>query len=210
VPAGDEYFEDLLKVNLQYSGERNTAENVFFLSNLSAHGAAEAALLTLANSIGTKFAETILDYLSTAIGFIACTVADWTSADGLTATQDFSDHGSVSGDYPTDQVAVLLNEESLTRYRGGHGRMYLPTTGVSNMASGLAWTNTFVADMTAAAVAFIDYINTLSLGGDPCTFVLYHRGSPDVTQGFEEVVGITCSPTPGTQRRRVRRVGHLR
>lgn len=207
--AGDEYFEDLLKIILFYTGERNTALNVFYASCLGAHGATAEDLDTLAENIGTSFASNVLPHISENYGFSMCSVADWTSADGLTGFQDFDDQGSVSGTAPTDQVAILLNEEGLMRYRGGHGRFYLPTTGTTNMESGLSWTGAFVSAVTAAAADFLNYVATQTIGDDLLTPVLYHRGSKDLEQGYEDIVGITCSPTPGTQRRRVRRVGHL-
>lgn len=209
--AGDDYYEDLLKIVLQYEGERNTAENVLYASCLGAHGAALGALDTLAQNIGGKWGTEIMPYVSAAVTLVNCLVADWTSADGLTGEYAFDIAGGLTGDNLTDQVATLVNETTLMRYRGGRGRIYIPQPDVTKIESGTSWTSTFVSDIDTAITAWADFTNEQSIGDDLLTWVLYHRaGSKNLEQGFETIIGADCSSIPGTQRRRVRRVGHLR
>jgi hypothetical protein len=209
--AGDEYYEDLLKIVLSYSGEHNTAENVFYASCLGAHGATLTDLNDLAGSVITDWASDVMPLVGSTIALIQATVSDWTDADGLTGIATGDHVGGLTGDPLTDQVATLINEETLMRYRGGRGRIYIPQPDVTKILTGTTWTTAFVSDMSDAVTAFFNSLNVLSIGDDLLTAVLYHRaGNKVVEQGFEDIVEVTCSPTPGTQRRRVRRVGHLR
>lgn len=208
MPAGTEYYEDLLRIQVSYAGERNTAQNVFYASCLGAHSASLSALGILAGDIWTEWAAQLLPYISSAISLIEIAVSDWTSAEGLTGVHTGSVPGSLTGDIMTDQVAVLCNFVTDLRYRGGRGRMYLPQPDVTKIETGTEWTGAFVTDIGTAMETLLDYLNGLEIGDDLLTWVLYHRGTTAVPQGFEPVLGIECSPTPGTQRRRVRRVGH--
>lgn len=208
--AGDEYFEDLLKVNLQYSGDRNTAENVFYASCLGAHGATLTDLNDLASSIFTLAGTYIMEAVQEGIALVAVKVADWTSNLGLTGEHTGSTAGSLTGDPLTAQVTGLINYQTNERYRGGRGRMYIPPPDVASVETDLAWSSSYVTSRDSGMTAFFDGVDELSIGDDLLTVVLYHRGTDTVPQGFEAVIGVTCSPVPGTQRRRVRRVGHLR
>lgn len=211
MPDTTDYYPDLMKINVQYSGERNTAENVLYASCLGAHGATSEDLTTLAEDIGSSWATHFMPYISSAYALANVLVADWTDSDGLTGEYPNTTAGGLTGDILTDQVAMLINYETLMRYRGGRGRMYLPAPDATVIDSGTAWTDDQVTHITTACEGVFDYINTLSVGDDLLTVVLYHRpGSKVVVQGFEEIAGVSCSPVPGTQRRRVRRVGHLR
>jgi hypothetical protein len=209
--AGDDYYEDLLKIIVSYTGERNTAENICYASCLGAHGATLSDLNTLAGDIFTLWAAQIMTNVIESVILSLIEVADWTDADGLTGSLTGDTAGSLTGEYPPDQVASLVNYETLMRYRGGRGRMYLPQPNAAQLVSGDSWTTAHVTNVTDGITNVFNGINELSIGDDLLTVVLYHRaGSKVVEQGFEDVVAATCSPVPGTQRRRVRRVGHKR
>lgn len=205
-----EYFEDLLKFNITYTGERNTAANVFFAHCTAAAGAALDTLEGLATTIGDYWGANVMPLISDTVTLSGCTCADWTSADGLTGIVDLSIAGSLSGGKLTDQVATLLNYQTNLRYRGGRGRMYLPQPDDTKILTGDSWTTSFVGDIEAAMAGVMGEVNDQTISGSALTYSLYHRGTAKVPQGVETVLAILCSPTPGTQRRRVRRVGHKR
>lgn len=208
--AGDQYFEDLLKVEITYTGERNTAANVMYSSCLGAHGATLSDLNGLAESIGNSWAENIMPLVSSSVTCETCFVSDWTDADGLTGSHLQATAGELTGGKLPSQVAVLINEETLMRYRGGRGRIYIPQPDTTKLTTDQTWDGTFVNSMTDAIVGVLDAINALSIGDDLLTAVLYHRdGNKVVEQGFEAIQAVTANATPGTQRRRVRRVGHI-
>lgn len=209
--AGDEYFEDLLKIEFTYSGERNTAANILYASCEAAHGASAADLVTAAETIGGYWENHIMPYVSDAVTFQNCYVSDWTSSDGLTGVYNYDTAGSLTDETLPAQVATLVNETSLLRYRGGRGRIYLPQATYAQLETDTTWTSGFISDVTDGVAAFFEETNELELGDDLLTLVLYHRaGSKVVEQGFEAIQGVACNPYPGTQRRRVRRVGHKR
>lgn len=208
--AGDQYFEDLLKIEFTYTGERNTAANIMYASCAAAHGATFDSLASLATTIGTLWVDNIMPLIHEAITLEYCYVSDWTDADGLTAGELEVQAGGLTGELLPDQVATLINLESLSRYRGGHGRIYIPAPEQAKIQTGTTWTSAFADDMTTAITAVLNGINDATISDDPLTSVLYHRaGAKIVEQGFEEITGAVCSLTPGTQRRRVRRVGHI-
>lgn len=208
--AGDEYFEDLLKITLNYSGERNTAANILFASCTAAHGASLSALESLATTFAEYVVGNMMPLVSSSVSFLDCTVADWTSADGLTGGYEDSAAGGLTGGKLPSQVCVLINFITNTRYRGGHGRVYVPQPDTTKLQTDQTWTDAFATAMTDFWVAFLDEIAAQTIGAAALTPVLYHRaGSKDIDQGYEDIIGTQTSITPGTQRRRVRRVGHL-
>jgi hypothetical protein len=208
--AGDEYYEDLLKITTSYQGERNPAQNVMYASCLGAHGASGSALNSLAEQIGALFAEYCVAYMASAISYVLTQVADWTSADGLTGEHVETVSGGYDGETLTAQTCSLINLDSLTRYRGGRGRVYLPQPTTAQVSTDQTWTSTHIDNLTNGFQSFINGLNALTIGDDLLTYVLYHRsGNKVVEQGFEDVVAVALSPIPGTQRRRVRRVGHI-
>lgn len=208
--SGDEYFEDLLKIELQYTGERNTAANIFYASCTGAHGASVSALGDVATTIGEYVDANLMPLVASTVFHALTTVADWTSADGLTGAYGSDTAGGLTGGKLPSQVCALVNFETLTRYRGGHGRMYLPQPDTTKLQTDQTWTTAFQSAITDFMVAFLDEIAAQTIGAAAITPVLYHRsGNKDIAQGYEDIVGSSCSITPGTQRRRVRRVGHL-
>jgi hypothetical protein len=208
--AGDEYFEDLLKFAIKYAGERNPAENVLYASCLGAHGATLDTLNGLAGELSTYWGDNIMPYVSAGLHLIEVLCSDWTDADGLTGSSVVDVAGGLSGADLPAQVASLVNFETNMRYRGGRGRMYLPQPDATKLTSDQLWDGTFVSDLTSELQSTFDDINELSIGDNLLTVVLYHReGNKVVAQGFEDVLGVQVSSVPGTQRRRVRRVGHI-
>lgn len=208
--AGDEYFTDLVKIEILYTGERNTAANVLWATCPGAHGASLDSLETIATALGEYYIANMMPLISSSVSFEACTVADWTSADGLTAEYDNPTAGSLTGGKLPSQVCVLVNYLTNTRYRGGHGRTYVPQPDTTKLQTDQTWTSAFQTAVEDFWVAFLDQIGEQLIGEAALTPVLYHRaGSKDLEQGTEDIIGLGVSLTPGTQRRRVRRVGHL-
>lgn len=207
---GSEYYENLLKVEVTYAGERNTAANIFYLQCAGAHGATIDQLQTLATYINTKWGSNIMQYVHDAYEVNAVNVYDWTSAEGLVGSNFTTQPGQMGDSQFTDQVCWLLNYETNLRYRGGRGRMYIPAPGSSAFGTGDSWNSTILGDFEALVATLLTDINSQTLGSEAVTWVLYHRGTTTVPQGVEPVLVISVSPVPGTQRRRVRRVGHRR
>ena len=62
------------------------------------------------------------------------------------------------------QCAINVEYDIARRYRGGKPRMFLPPGVVGNTANSSQWSGTFISDVNAAVVAFIDEIEALSIG----------------------------------------------
>ena len=207
---GDEYFTDLVKIDINYTVERNTAANVLFASCTGAHGASLASLLTVATNLADYIAANLMPLVASTVSLESVSVADWTSAEGLTATFDDVTAGGLTGGKLPSQVAVLTNLLTNMRYRGGHGRIYWPQPDTTKLQTDQTWTTAFQTAIDAFVTGFFTQIADQVLGSDALTPVLYHRaGSKDLTQGYEDIIGHLTALTPGTQRRRVRRVGHI-
>lgn len=202
------YFTDLLKIDVKYTGERNTAANVFFLHSISAAGATVSNLAALASTIYSLWATDIMPYVTSAVTLSEVIAADWTSMDGLVGAHQDTTAGSLTGDPLPSQVCTLVNATTNLRYRGGRGRMYLPQPTGAQLASDMTWTSTFQGDITAGMELVLAGINDTVFGSTDLEFVLYHRGTAKVVQGVEPVLEWQCAAIPGTQRRRIRRVGH--
>jgi hypothetical protein len=209
---GDEYFTDLLKIEMTYSGERNTAANILYATSAAAHGATVPQLQGLADTIGASWKDNIVPSISSAITFENCSVADWTADTGLVGVYNFSQMGGATGTPCTAQVAMLVNLVTSLRYRGGRGRIYIPASDADAIDNDLTWGAGLAATMDTGLAAFYSAFNAALLNEEPVTWVLYHRGPPAkyVAKGVETVDAAVFNLTPGTQRRRVRRVGHLK
>lgn len=208
--AGDQYFEDLLKIEFTYAGERNTAANILYASCAAAHGATIDDLSGVGNPIFTAWGDNIMPLVHHDITLVNGTISDWTSADGLSYTAVLGTEGGYTGALLPDQVATLCVGEASMRYRGGKQRIYIPAPEQSQLSTGQLWESSFQDDMTAAIIIVINTINDQTIGDQALTAVLYHRaGNKVVEQGFEAIESIGCSAIPATQRRRVRRVGHI-
>lgn len=203
-----EYFANTLKFEVLYTGERNTAANILYAHCTGAEGATLTVLENLADTLGMEWQTAVMPLVSEYVTLSQVTCSDWTSADGLTGLSDFSTAGSLTGGRLPDQVATLCNYQTNLRYRGGRGRMYLPQADITKLEDGKTWTTAFIGAVEAAMAGVLGAVNDMEIGGAAVTYSLYHRGTTKVPQGLENVLAILCSPTPGTQRRRVRRVGH--
>jgi hypothetical protein len=111
-----------------------------------------------------------------------------------------------------DATACLISLRTLLRYRGGHGRLYIPGlvstamnadghtlggTASTNMLN--MWNNTVAAlfGLTGAA-------------GGPLTPIVWHKKLSSNPNSIETVVGVVVQPVLATQRRRQRKVTRRR
>lgn len=208
--AGDEYFTDLVKLEITYTGERNTAANILYASCPNAHGASLTALNTIATNLGDYIGANLMPLVASSVSLDQVLASDWTSMDGLTGFETFETAGGLTGGKLPSQVAVLVNEITNTRYRGGHGRIYGPQPDTTKLQTDQTWTTAFQTAIAAFWVGFLSQIADQVIGAAALTPVLYHRaGNKDIEQGYEDIIGLDVPLTPATQRRRVRRVGHL-
>lgn len=211
----DTYYDDLGKIEITYAGLRDTAVNVFWFACDAIAGAALDALEALAESWYTAWWDAIKANTSDLLMLTSCVASDWTSADGLSGIYNGSDTGSNDGDPVQAQVAALINWETNGRYRGGHPRTYVPGIIASDLENNQNLSDDAAASLASAMGTFLTTVNDLTFDDDSVTLVLYHRGPtathPDrIAQGVKPIIGGVVPTQLATQRRRVRRAGHLR
>lgn len=88
-------------------------------------------------------------------------------------TADLSDTGNRYADVPNQNIvgtragttvpqgsSVLVNYQINSRYRGGHGRTYLPPATSGDMTLGDTWTAAYVTNVTSSFGAFLNKLKT--------------------------------------------------
>jgi|SRR5579862_2133100 hypothetical protein len=208
-----EYFPDLVKIEMTYSGDRDTATNVMWGFAEGAAGATISELETFANSFVSLWYTAMKQFMSSNCEFTSCFASDWTSATGLSGGVITSNPGTGATPNVPAQVCLLINWLTNGRYRGGHPRTYFPNLPSALLADNQHVTNTVVTDAESNLATFLTGVNALTLNGGPFALNLYHRGPPPtgrVAQGLTPIVGASVAAMLATQRRRVRRVGHDR
>lgn len=125
------------------------------------------------------------------------TNASYTPVAGLTGS------GSVG-----DQVAMLCSLKTPTRYRGGHGRVYIPGFGQTTInADGQTWT---AATLTAVQTLWTNTQNAMGsvagAAGGPLSLAVWHKKLASAPNSVEIVSAVVAQSVTATQRRRLRKV----
>jgi hypothetical protein len=199
--------EDINTLNRWFIGYGGTAPTatqlVAFAANIAAVWGGALAPQTNAN---------------TSLTSVICT--DLTSAVGAVGTWSGSVVGTKSGVPLSAAAAVVVSQEILRRYRGGHPRVYLPGRTQSDLTDSQRWSGTFTAAMATAWAAFVGGIVTDPWsGGTPLRqvsvsryfgFTNYttpsgrekSRPTPRPVPVVDTVVAYRVNPKVGSQRRR--------
>lgn len=125
--------------------------------------------------------------------------------------------GTRTGTPLPTSAAVCISWAINRRYRGGHGRIYVPAGNVGDIVNGRTLGGTFQTAANAAAAAFYAALTGLSLGGVPSRLVVlsYYEAAPNPspppanhsvlrTAGLPfEVTGARVRTRLDTQRRRL-------
>jgi hypothetical protein len=141
--------------------------------------------------------------------YLGCWVIDSSSATGGQVTNTgFTPHaGQQLGGALGDQVAALLSLSGLTRYRGGHSRLYIPGVDLTKVAAdGRTLTGgiSIIEQMYDDTVAAMDAVS--SSNGGPLTPIIWHKKWAANPNSIEDVAHRICQPILATQRRRIRKV----
>lgn len=116
--------------------------------------------------------------------------------------------GTLGGSPVTDSVAALISLHTPLRYRGGHGRIYIPGLAASQVQNdGQTIPSTTVTELqqlwdnTVAAMLAL----TGTVGG-PFSPIVWHKHLASAPNTVELVTGRIVQTTLATQRRRLRKV----
>lgn len=171
----------VLKVILGYTGPDTDAANILHFHYTGA-APTTAAMNALATDISTAWnahlaAGTTFEYNLTSVETID--LASATGASGLNTTSHI---GTDTNPIMSAQAAFVVKKKIARRYRGGHGKTFLPPPGAVNLNDLGHWTASFVTNNTARYVAFIAAIVAQAdVPIDTEVQVSYYSGFTNVT-----------------------------
>lgn len=163
----------------------NWSNKIHFAAT-GALGSTTANLDTLAASIATAWGANIAALCNNAVFLTEIRMADLTTRTSPFVTHPVSP--AVAGTRGTTvlptSVACVISWNGTRRFRGGHGRIYIPAGVIADVTNGRLWNRTaseFYDDANTAAQAFWTALNGLSLGAVALDLVelSYYEGVPD-------------------------------
>ena len=140
---------------------------------------------------------------------VSTTFADATDLTSSTSAQGIFDeviNGSRSGAAFPSNVAAVVSWHVASRWRGGHGRMYLPAGSVTDVFQNHEWLNTTLTEWRPKVQAFSNALNGINIAGSGFThgIVRYHgTGVVPGTPLFFPVLTTAIHARVDSQRRRL-------
>jgi hypothetical protein len=138
-------------------------------------------------------------------------VTDWSSSVGKQVNNiGFTPvAGTAGAGFAGAQVACLVSLSDGVRYRGGHGRIYVPGVSTSYLIDPSHIQNTSISTFNGNFATFLAAMAAISSGdGGGFDLVIYHHRN-DVTRAvFVNVVSYSVNALLATQRRRLRKAPH--
>lgn len=205
------YQPNLIQYRPQYSKEfdNDTPENIIWLKGAIAGPYTLTQLQNLQSTLDVLWGEMWQSVGATGRSMTGSIITDWTSSSGLQSNSVgtfVGAPGSEGNEVPAN-VAALISWQIAERYRGGHGRVYLPSLGVSVIfndnfltASAITALTTTMGNVTAGLLAYPGPVGPVTIN------VLRARGKP--TQNAQVVHSFEANGQLASQRRRLRRVAH--
>lgn len=157
---------------------------------------------TVANAYNTEFCQLMT------VQAVVRNVDSWdlTSPAGASASAAVNFLGTRAGPSFTNDVATCISWKVNYRWRGGHGRTYLPGPTTSDVQQGRLWTSTFETLAETSASDFLSIINVATMLGGPLQLVLVRyidAGQLLANPLVLPIVGSTVHSRVDTQRRRL-------
>lgn len=212
------YQPGLLQIRPQYTREgASNPENILFWSGTFGTPLTVAQLTAIAAVFDPAWANMWKQAGAASTNYSGSILTDWSSNTGLeyTSVGVFGAVAGTAGTAAPANAAALISWSVPIRFRGGHGRSYLPDIGDTALASATALVSATVTTMNADLQTLITNMHGISSGnGGPFVPVIYkHRNAnyptnplpvPTVVAVSSEVVNTNLA----SQRRRLRRAAH--
>jgi hypothetical protein len=211
------YLPGLIQIRPQYSDVEDTVhENVTWWIQPTRTTNLTSAQLT---NIQTIFDENWY-FLWKNIGaagndYLGSYIQDFNSATGLEVPN--TAYTPQAGVHPTQesaQVALLISLQELNRYRGGHGRWYIPCTSVEASADSKTWSTGTVNQAVTAMNQLVVTMSAVSAGnGGAVNPVVLHtkkKGDESFVPYAGALSDFIVNTEKATQRRRLRKVARRR
>lgn len=144
--------------------------------------------------------------------YLGSIVTDMSSATGLQVRNTgYAPVTAIGTGNPTpDNVAMLISLKTATHYKGGHGRVYVPSCATGNLqADGNTLTTPTQTNLNSLWSSTVTALaGVSSANGGPYNPVLWHKKLRTAPNTVEVIITGIASARVATQRRRLRKVPH--
>jgi hypothetical protein len=194
-------------------GHTNPAANVTHWQT-AVTGLTGAMLSAIRTAFDTSWFATWKGVGSSTNNYLGCWVIDNSSSTGLQVTNaGYTPQAGLSPatSWP-DSTAALLSLRTVMRYRGGHGRVYIPgLSSVSVQNDGMQLTTATQSTLTTLWTSTVTAMAALSsTSGGPLTPIVWNKKLSSNPNSVQPVVTQLVQPILATQRRRLRKVSRHR
>jgi len=202
----------LLLIKPQFtSGTALQHEQVQFWQGPGATGLTLAQLTIIQSAYDNQFGQLFATYAGTGSQYLGCYVQDFSSTSGLSVSaSDTTAPTPSEGGLVPDNVAILVSWKTPQRYKGGHGRWYMPCVGTATLAPHNTISTTIQTNLGARITLLQNAMTAISgTAGGPYNFVIYrHRNGRTGTPQTVIPTGFTVQLELASQRRRLRKAAH--
>lgn len=207
------YQPGLIRCIITYSGDRDIAQNSFYLLTTGLGGYTSAELATLAGEIDGPWDVAYIPNMASYGAVAAVECIDMSTDLGASGIYEDGAHGTGSATLVPAQAAIVMDLEEGLRYRGGHPHVMLPLFSYSLLATDQVLSDAGLAELQGAFDTCLTTINEATISGDHVHMVNFHYRAvesegPPVTYKapiITNVNSLQIQPVLGTIRRRVRR-----
>lgn len=192
------------------SGTALEHEMVTWWSGSGAVGLTVAQLTQIQSTFDTYMQSAFASWGANVSKYNSSYVQDYSATNGLSVSPVVMSTAGGGGGQSPDNVAILVSWKTAERYKGGHGRWYLPAVGAGNINAPNTVNPSQAAAIHTAIAGLLTGMSGLSgTYGGPYNFVIYRnrtgvRGTPHVLVPTSFVI----QPNLATQRRRLRKAAH--
>lgn len=214
------YINGLVQIRPQYTpgaDDRDVPENVTWWKGGFTTGLTLAQAEAIQAAFDTAWATMWSQSGASAVSYSGSILTDWSSNTGIEndSVGTFSAiAGTQSGAAPS-QVAALISLTVALRFKGGHGRVYLPNVGTGALSGNMDLSTGVVTLLNEKYLLLANAMNALSTGnGGPFVQQLFrHRNAdyptvPTPVPTAVPIITANANSLLATQRRRLRKVAH--
>jgi hypothetical protein len=208
------YQPSLIQIRPQYDqsdADLDNIENVTWWLGTFAVPLSEAQLIAIAGVFDNSWKNVWLAFGATSRHYKGSIVTDWSSNTGLqySSVGTFAPVVGTEGAALPVQACALISLAIGERYRGGHGRVYLPALGNSTLESDYQLEpSVSSALLTAYANMQTAMAGISSADGGAFVQSVYRYRNDPATASVHGVVAFTVQQKIATQRRRLRKAAH--
>lgn len=214
------YFNGLVLIKPQYTGnDRDTPENVTWWKGSFSTGLTLAQMTAIQAIFDPAWGAMWKEIGAASATYTGSIIQDFSSNTGLeqTSVGVYAGQAGTQGSDIGSNTACLISHLVAVRFKGGHGRTYLPSCGASALTNGKQFVAAQITAVTSGYATLVTNMGGVSSGnGGPFTQQLFrYRNYPGsaahpihTPASLVAVTSNSVSQTPASQRRRVRRASH--